>query len=183
MLSLSYRAPTILVHLCVLTGCLILACGRPAIGQTGSSSAEHLVLPADYRMRIAREMVVDYLGATTGPATISSVRYWDGLFGGKGATVMVRYPVKGQSFLGVRGEDVTRCVTVEFTPRDEGINMRMSRSRRDGELCGGYEQTTPFVELTRFRNKVLACRTKGERNCLLETTLPEAKARKLMNQR
>ncbi len=164
-------------------GFFILASGRSAIGQAGSASAEHRLLPADYRMRIAREMVVDYVGETTGPATISSVRYWDGLFGGKGATVMVRYPVKGRSFLGMQGEDVTRCVTVEFTQGDNGANMRMSRSRRDGELCGGYEQTTPFVELTRFRDKVQACRAKGEERCLLSTTLPEAKARKLMNQR
>jgi hypothetical protein len=152
----------------------------PVPSATGS-----IALPADYRQRAAIHLVSDYVKDGVGPATISQPSGGRGLLG-ESASVIVRYPVRDQGFFAASGGTVTRCITVMSARSIEtGGQARFSiaRQRTDGQGCSGSDTGAPYGELETMAAKVRACRAGGEDRCLLSTNLPEAQARRLMNQR
>ncbi len=162
---------------------LLAACmSGPAMSQGSRSAAPQL--PAKFRQEIAPFLVTEYVKDAAGPATISQVETGSGPLGAS-ASVLIRYPIKGH---GVFGSETTyiRCIKA-MTERNLSTGgqdkFTVTRSRNDGEGCGGYEKTTPYVELERMAARLRACQAKGEERCLLSTNIPEAKARKLMNQK
>jgi hypothetical protein len=133
----------------------------------------------------------------TGPAEISEPKTASGIAGAS-SSVLVRYPVRthslGQRIIAQgalldrmeRTETGIRCVTVSAHHSIEtggATKFSISRPREDGSSCGEGRTFSAYPELERAAGRLKDCQARGEDRCLLSTTIPEAKARELMNRR
>jgi hypothetical protein len=156
----------------------------PSAG-SATEKSEPVQLPTNVRNDVAVHIVSEYVKDAVGHATISKPWNGAGLLGSN-SSILICYPVRDTGFFASHDGTRMRCIKVEMerglATGDEGI-FSVTRSRTDGEGCHSYEETMPYVELERMAARLKACQAKGVDRCLLTTTMPEAQARKLMNQR
>lgn len=176
---------------------LLSAC--QGTGTAGSGALNDPIgLPPDYRAKAAPYLVTDYVRDSIGRAEITSdVRSGQGLLGAS-SSVLVRYPVRthslGQQMIAKgwllnqmeKTENGMRCITLSIVRSIQTggeDKFTASRPKVDETSCGEGRSFVPYTELEQVAQRLKACQAKGEERCLLSTNLPEAKARKLMNQR
>jgi len=155
-------------------------------------------LPQDYRAKAAAYLATEYVRDAIGPAEIAAEPLSGRALLGASSSVLVRYPVRtyslGQQLIArdrlldtmEKTETGMRCITVSVRRNIEtggDIRFGASRPKVDGSSCGEGRSFLPYTELDDVARRLKACRARGEERCLLSTNLPEAQARKLMNQR
>jgi hypothetical protein len=174
----------------------VSACQGAGTAEPGSLGAE-VELPSDYRRKAAAHLASEYVRDAIGPAEIAAEpRHGRALFGAS-SSVLVRYPVRAHSTLQKmvardwlldsmeKAETGMRCMTVAMERSLEtrgALTFSATRPRVDGSSCGNGETFIPYRELDEVAARLKACRARGEGPCLLWTNMPEAEARKLMNQ-
>jgi hypothetical protein len=165
---------------------LLVACQSTGGDRTVQSqpTVQPAAVPPGVKERAAAHVLNDYMKDSLGPPTVSRINSGTNFLGTRHG-FEIRYPVLGRPGLfDSERPKVIRCIFVTVKPgagADSGYSMTFKRPEAGEKCFGPTEGYSPYVELERMAAKVRKCNVSGEEKCLLTTNMPEAAARRLMN--
>jgi hypothetical protein len=164
---------------------VLAACQTAGTGPDNPPLSTPPDLPKDYRVRAALHIVSGYVRDALGPAEIMTTPFvYSNTLGGS-TFMTVRYPVRKTRLFGGDAPGM-RCITIQ-SRRGLGTGgatrLTLSVPRADPDDCLPDKPFEPYPELEQLATKLRACKERGEERCLLTTNMPDADAKKLINQR